>query len=34
MYVQYVQGLRQSKLSTAEYALVSSSFRYNSSLVT
>jgi hypothetical protein len=34
MYVQYVQGLCQSRLRTADYALISSSFHYNSSLVT
>jgi hypothetical protein len=34
MYIQYVQGLCQSRRSTADYALISSSFHYNSSLVT
>jgi hypothetical protein len=34
MYIQYVKGLCQSRLSTADYAFISSSFRYNSSLVT
>jgi hypothetical protein len=28
-----VQGLYQSRLSKADYALISSSFRYNTSLV-
>jgi hypothetical protein len=34
MYIQYVQDLRQARLSTVVYALISSSFSYNSSLVT
>jgi hypothetical protein len=29
MYVQYTQGLFQSRLGTADYALVTSSLRYN-----
>jgi hypothetical protein len=31
MYVQYIQGLCQSRRSTAEYALISNSFRCNRS---
>jgi hypothetical protein len=34
MYRQYKQGLFQSRLGTADYALVTSSFHYNDSLVT
>jgi hypothetical protein len=34
MYIQYIQGLFQSKLGTADYALVISSLHYNDSLVT
>jgi hypothetical protein len=32
--VQYIQGLFQSRLGTADYALVTSSLHYNDSLVT
>jgi hypothetical protein len=34
MYVQCIQGLFQSRLGTADYALVTSSLNYNVSLVT
>jgi hypothetical protein len=34
MYTKYIEGLRQSRLSTADYAFISSSFHYNSSLDT
>jgi hypothetical protein len=34
MYIQYIQGLLQSRLGTANYALVTSSLHYNDSLVT
>jgi hypothetical protein len=34
MYVKYVQVLCKSRLSTADYALISSRFRYNGNLVT
>jgi hypothetical protein len=34
MYIQYIQGLFQSSLGTADYALVTSSLHYNDSLVT
>jgi hypothetical protein len=34
MYIQYIQGLFQSRLSTADYALVTSSLQNNDSLVT
>jgi hypothetical protein len=34
MYIQYIQGLFQSRLGTADYALVTSSLHYNDSLVT
>jgi hypothetical protein len=33
-YLQYIQGLFQSRLSTADYALVTSSLHYNHSLDT
>jgi hypothetical protein len=32
--MQYIQGLFQSRLGTADYALVTSSLHYNDSLVT
>jgi hypothetical protein len=32
MYIQYIQGLFQSRLGTADYALVTSSIHYNDSL--
>jgi hypothetical protein len=32
MCIRYVQDLCQSRLSTADYALISSTFAYNSSL--
>jgi hypothetical protein len=34
MYIQYIQGLFQSRLGTADYALVTSSLHYNDSLDT
>jgi hypothetical protein len=34
MYIQYIQGLFQPRLGTADYALVISSLLYNDSLVT
>jgi hypothetical protein len=34
MYIQYIQGLFQSMLGTADYALVTSSLHYNDSLDT
>jgi hypothetical protein len=34
MYIQYIQGLFQFILGTADYALVTSSLHYNDSLVT
>jgi hypothetical protein len=34
MYVKYIQGLFQSRLGTADYALVTSSLQNNDSLVT
>jgi hypothetical protein len=34
MYIQYIQGLFQSRLGTADYALVTSSLHCNESLVT
>jgi hypothetical protein len=34
MYMQYIQGLFQSRLGTADYALVTSSLHYNDSLDT
>jgi hypothetical protein len=34
MYIQYIKGLFQSSLSTAHYALVTSSLHYNDSLDT
>jgi hypothetical protein len=34
MYIQYIQGLFQSRLGTADYALVTSSLLYIDSLVT
>jgi hypothetical protein len=34
MYIQYIQGLFQARLSTADYALVTSSLRYHDSLDT
>jgi hypothetical protein len=34
MYIKYMQGLFQSRLGTADYALVTSSLHYNDSLVT
>jgi hypothetical protein len=34
MYIQYIQGLFQSRLSTADYALVTSSLHYHNSLDT
>jgi hypothetical protein len=34
MYIQYIQGLFQSRLGTADYALVTSSLHYNDSLGT
>jgi hypothetical protein len=34
MYIQYIQGLFQSRLGTADYALVTSSLHNNDSLVT
>jgi hypothetical protein len=34
MYIQYIQGLFQSTLGTADYALITSSLHNNDSLVT
>jgi hypothetical protein len=34
MYIQYIQGLFQSRLGTADYAPVTSSLQYNDSLDT
>jgi hypothetical protein len=34
MYIQYIQDLFQSRLGTADYALVTSSLHYNDSLDT
>jgi hypothetical protein len=34
MYIQYIQGLFQSRLGTEDYALVTSSLHYNDSLDT
>jgi hypothetical protein len=34
MYIQYIQGLFQSRLGTADYAPVTSSLHYNDSLDT
>jgi hypothetical protein len=34
MYIQYTQGFFQSRLGTADYALVTSSLHYIDSLVT
>jgi hypothetical protein len=34
MYIQYIQGLFQSRLGTADYALVTSSLHYSDSLDT
>jgi hypothetical protein len=33
MYIQYIQGLFQSRLGTEDYALVTSSLHYSDSLV-